>query len=235
MRTTLLIVAIVGLAIFGIIQWKKSNQLKLDLKQVSTDFDLSKQKFTEIRAEDSTLIIIQKELIVDKNSDIAKLIIEKEGLEKIDQQIKIETIFDIPSNVLTEIDSLKTLVKKLNDSTKIVYLELPYSFAERNKWYSYGFTINSKKIIRDSLSFKNTFDITYGFKKRSLWQKIKFQKPEPEVLFNSQNPYIKINNMSNITIRNKVKRSGIGVHAGYDLLNRNLSISIGYNYNLIMF
>jgi len=233
-----IVIIIIGIAliVFGFTQWKKSKQLEYEIGQVATNFDLSKQKFVEKRAADSSLLITQQELIVSKNSELAKLIEEKKGLENIKQQIKVETVFEIPPGVVAKLDSLQTLVIQQNDSTQVTYLQLPFSFGEQDEWYSYGFTIEPEDVYRDSLSFKNTFDITYGFKTRSFLEKIKFQKPEPEVLFNSLNPYSKVTKFSNITIRDKVKRSGIGIHIGYDpFINKGAVISVGYNYNLIMF
>lgn len=207
------------------------NQLHI-AKQNDRNIVLMKDSFNLIITKDGAKIYQQEQIITDKNSEIAKLIIKVSGLKKINQQIKIKTTIRIDS-IQIPIDRPVYITVDSN-----FYLKVPIVFSDTtNKWYGFKGVIGSKGAINiDRLYMNSEPMITIGYKKKAFKDLLK--KDVPLVTYQDKNPYTTVTNMSNIKIEDSRKKNiGIGVSIGYGITKNGLSpsINIGINYNIIKF
>ena len=176
-------------------------------------------------------IAIQEQIIIDKNSELAKASDSIKELKNLKSQVRIVTrteyktdTVEIPSDNLTEI----------NDST---YLKLPYTLSNKNRWYNYQFRLTENgKVIRDSLNFYSEFIVSFGYEKK--FNLNPFDKNKPIVYFRDLNPYTEVTEMQNIVIEDfKPRKVSIGLQAGYGITSNGLGpyLGVGVNNQLIRF
>lgn len=193
-------------------------------------FDTYKNKQGEIFA-------IQNQIIAHKNSQLANMVQEIEGIKKIKSQYKfqLETIID---SVFIPIDN-PIYIDTFGDK----YLKVPYPFEKINKWYEL------KGMITDTGLFASLFTrsepvITLGDAVKKFPRDI-FKKRRSVVVYHDNNPYVEVIDMNNITIHDNRKNSrfSIQLQGGYgilvDLNNGSVGKGIyggfGMGYDLIRF
>jgi len=113
----------------------------------------------------------------------------------------------------------------------LIYLYPKYKTAWENKWESGKIEATKDSIFR-SIKIKNEYEISIG-KLSNGW----FKKKEYEVLVRNLNPNTEIQELRSFQVKEKPKRIGLGVHAGYgiDLVSFRPApyIGIGIGYNIL--
>ena len=115
----------------------------------------------------------------------------------VDLDLKIKTITKIDSVYIPVIDTVDRIVY---DTTGLALLKLPTKFGLESEWYSIFSTINKNGMLLDSLSLYNRQIITIGMKSNGI-----FKSPTPSVVVKNENPYVNINSMNNVVIKNDTR------------------------------
>ena len=139
----------------------------------------------------------QEQIILSQEDAIAHNLLEIETLKKVKSQVKIRTITKIDSVFIPMIDTIERIVV---DTTGFALLKLPTKFGLEHEWYSLYSTISSDGMWIDSLSLFNRQVITIDLKSNGL-----LKKPTPTVLITNENPYVSVNSLSNVIIKNDLK------------------------------
>ena len=213
-----------GLIVLGIIillfliwgnynAWAKISKFQ----KVITDLKDKKQTFSIKALADGKTIAEQEQLILSQKEAISLGLIEIENLKKVKSQVKFVTNTKIDSVVINFTDTVE-IIKR--DS--ITYVPVPQLFKMSDKWFNFNATLNKKGLVIDSLLFINKFDVTIGYKKRSI-----FRQAEPIVLLKNHSPYTNTIEMNNVIVQEEKKfydRKGFwfGCGAFFGLLLPNL-------------
>jgi hypothetical protein len=165
-----------------------------------------RQEFiTEINDKDEQ-IATQKQVVLSKDREIEKKLLENSNLDRLNSQIKVKfqtQIKDIIASYEEGGDGGLIVGTDTIHDTLIVEKPIGVKFGTKFKldtdpWYYAGGSITDKGVLFDSLSFKNSITITVG-KKRDGWLK----PMETLVEVKSENPYTGITGLNNVTINKK--------------------------------
>jgi len=192
-----------------------------------TLLSLNKYAFDTLRNSKGELEAKQKANIFNHKKEVAHLLDSIESINNIKQQVKVEVRTVI---VKEPIEIVKVDTYRIDES---LFIKLPLSLYREKEWYKLGISINEKaEGVIDSLIIINTPSFYYGYEK---W-KIKnlFEKRQPTIVYKDKNPYIQVESIENIIIKEKRKPFSFGIQAGYGITNKGLSpyIGIGGQYNL---
>lgn len=155
------------------------------------------QLFIEKLNEKGEKIAEQDQVILTQKDAIAHNLLEIETLKKIKSQVKIKTITKIDSVYIPVLDTIERIIY---DTTGIALLKLPTKFGLENEWYSIFSTINKNGMLLDSLSIYNRQIITIGMKSNGI-----FKSPTPSVVVKNENPYVNVNSLNNVVIKNDTR------------------------------
>ena len=182
----------------------------------------------EVNEKDSTLAY-QKQIILDKNSEIAKLADTIQGLKNQTQRVRVVTrtvikhdTISIEKNNIIEIDSIN-------------YLELPFSFSQASKWYSYSFTLRDHKVFLDSLILKSDLEVVFGEEDHGAIRNI-FKENSPIVTIINKNPYSSLEDVKNYKFEDfRRKRVSLGFQIGFGATNSGFSpyAGLGINFRVL--
>jgi hypothetical protein len=139
----------------------------------------------------------QDQIILSQNDAIAFNLLQIEDLKKIKSQVTIRTITKIDSVYVPIIDTVERI---MFDGDGIAFLKLPTKFGIEDEWYSLYSTLNSKGMWIDSLSLYNRQIVTLGLKSNGI-----FKSPTPTVMVKNENPYVDINSLRNVVIKNDTR------------------------------
>jgi hypothetical protein len=130
---------------------------------------------------------------------------------------------------------IETVIKEVQGSRDSIY---PVYTGDVNlgKWI-YGNVVANKDSITLGLTVVNEYDVIFGRDKTGF---LGLGKSKPFVQVTNYNPYSEINTIKTFNVeRNKPRRFGLGVTAGYGITLDNLSpvpfVGAGLNYTFIRF
>jgi|TARA_R110000822_G_scaffold128530_3_gene264398 hypothetical protein len=160
-------------------------------------FKDGEQVFVKKLNEKGEKIAEQDQIILSQNDAIAFNLLQIEDLKKIKSQVTIRTITKIDSVYVPIIDTVERI---MFDGDGIAFLKLPTKFGIEDEWYSLYSTLNSKGMWIDSLSLYNRQIVTLGLKSNGI-----FKSPTPTVMVKNENPYVDINSLRNVVIKNDTR------------------------------
>lgn len=200
----------------------KASQLESNLEVIKDNW-----KF-KIDSKDST-IATQQQVILDKNSKLAKQADTIKGLKTQTQRIKIVT------RTVIKNDTIEILADNTLTIDSTTYLRLPYRLYNASKWYGYSFTLLKDKVVLDSLYFNSETHVVWGQQDRG-WLKNIFKPNLPIVKVINNNPFTRTTEIENYTFKDyKQKRLSLSYQAGYGLTQHGIGwyTGIGISYRLI--
>ena len=168
-----------------------------DYKNQVVKFKDGEQVFIEKLSKNGDKIAEQEQVILTQKDAIAHNLLEIEELKKIKSQVTVKTITKIDSVFVPIIDTVERVVF---DTTGIALLKLPTKFGLEDEWYSLFSTVNKDGMWIDSLSLYNRQTITLGMKRNGF-----FKSPTPTVLVKNENPYVNVNSLRNVVIKNDTR------------------------------
>ena len=211
-RHTLTIILL--LLAFFVWQTFSMNSKLQDYKNQVIKFKDGEQVFVEKLNERGERIAEQDQIILTQEDAIAHNLLEIETLKKINSQVQVQTITKIDSVFIPIIDTIERVIY---DTTGLALLKLPTKFGLNNEWYSLYSTINTEGMLIDSLSLYNRQTITFGLKSNGF-----LKKPTPSLVIKNENPYVNVNSMSNVVIKNDIRFYdkkgfwfGVGIGTGF--------------------
>ena len=155
------------------------------------------QLFIEKLSKNGEKLAEQDQIILSQKDAIAHNLLEISNLKKIKSQVKIKTVTRIDSVYIPVLD---TVERVMYDTSGFAFLKLPTKFVLENEWYSIYSTINKNGMLLDSLSLFNRQVITIGMKSNGV-----FKAPSPTVVLKNENPYVSVNSMNNVIIKNNTR------------------------------
>lgn len=160
-------------------------------KQVSS-LGLSNKAFKQ-RINDQKQTLVEQEQTILTQKDAIKLgLLEIDRLKKVKSQVRIQSVVDI--------DSIFVPYLQTKTDTIILNQFASRQFGISDTFYSiYGKTIE-KGLLIDSISFNNSLSITIANKKDGI-----FKKSKPVVSVVYDNPYVKVNKMDNVIVKDENK------------------------------
>ena len=190
---------ILFIALFFILitQLLSTNAKLNEYKNQIVKFKDGEQFFTQKINENGEKIAEQDQIILTQKDAIANNLLVIEDLKKIKSQVTIKTITKIDSIFVPIIDTVERIVF---DGQGIAFLKLPTKFGVQEEWYSLYSTINDKGMWIDSLSLYNRQIITLGLKSNGF-----FKSPTPTVMVKNENPYVNVNSLKNVVIKNDTR------------------------------
>jgi len=192
---------------------------KEDLLKLSSEFK------TIVRKDSSTIAIQQQNILSQKEAiRLGKLVLE-ENMKKVQSQVttktqtKVEEVFigyagqlDSNGNEIIERDTLY-----MQDTTM---LKVPQSFSMSNRFYAISGKVEKKGVLIDSVSFPNETKVTIGNTRKNI-----FAKKESVVHIKNTNPFVQMQGMENIIIKEKkpfyekpIFLLGVGIIGGIFLI-----------------
>tara|TARA_R110001592_G_scaffold20489_7_gene83053 strand:- start:1824 stop:2504 length:681 start_codon:yes stop_codon:yes gene_type:complete len=168
-----------------------------DYKSQVIKFKNTEQVFIERINEKGEKIAEQDQIILTQNDAISHNLIEIETLKKIKSQVQIKTITKIDSVFIPILDTIERVIY---DTSGLALLKLPTKFGLNNEWYSIYSTVKKEGMFIDSLSLYNRQTITFGMKSNGF-----LKKPTPSLVVKNDNPYVNVNSLSNVVIKNDLR------------------------------
>ena len=185
------------LLLFFIWQSFSANSRLQDYKNQVIKFKDGEQLFVQKLNEKGEELAEQDQIILSQKDAISHNLLEIETLKKIKSQVKIKTITRIDSVYVPLLDTVERVVY---DTSGFAFLKLPTKFGLDNEWYSIYSTINKNGMLLDSLSLFNRQIITIGMKSNGF-----LKSPSPIVVVKNENPYVSVNSMSNVIIKDNTR------------------------------
>ena len=201
----------------------------LSYQKKISNLGLREQTFKEKIEEDGTRIAEQEELILTQKQAIQNDLIRIVELRKIKSQVNVKTITKIDSvfipfdetwqdenfwddddlvyvndsTFLVQIDystlvNIDTLREQYRKKPEVIYV--PKTFSLVDDYYSLSGNVKKTGVFIDSLRLFNDLTISTGLQSQGI-----FKRPKPMVIVDYQNPYVSTRNLSNITIKDKLK------------------------------
>lgn len=180
----------------------------LSYQKKISNLGLREQTFKEKIEEDGTRIAEQEQLILTQKQAIQNDLLRIVELRKIKSQVNVKTITKIDSVFIpfdetwqneNQFDSVVVHDTIYIDSS-IASITLPKKFRLNNDWYNLGGEVRKQGIHLDSLRLFNDLTISTGLQSQGF-----FKRPKPMVIVDYQNPYVSTRNLSNISIKDKLK------------------------------
>lgn len=207
------IVIVLQAVVILILLFKGKDMISAEEHQLKVSQYLkSEQEFkTKINKQGQELAY-QKQVLIDKDKDLQRLLLENSDLNKLNSQIKFESLTNI-KNIQALYKDVKYLTDRIRSISILpngdtVYIEkidtigVPFGtrFDKSDKWFNISGSIEKQGIEMDSLSIYNSYVITVGTKRKSL-----FKPSETHVELFNENPYTRTVSMNNIKVIEKKK------------------------------
>lgn len=183
----------------------RNSQIESQNNKLLADTYLSEtQKFKSERDKLGRQIVEQEQVIISKDKEIEKQLLENSNLKKLNSQIKINFETKI-KNIIAEYEA-KAGEPIYVYSTDTIHDTIPVPIGVRfgtrvkahDQWYNFAGTIEKGGLSMDSLSFNNKFTITVGERREGIFKPLK-----SFVEVQSENPYTTINGLNNIKVIEK--------------------------------
>lgn len=180
-------------------------------------------------------VATQKQMIMDRNKELEKKLLENSNLSKLNEQIKIESETKL-KNIVANYSGSKpneivkfihdTIIKN-GDTTILSGVPLGTKFKQdTSKWYSISGSLEQNGVKFDSIKFNNEVEVNIGLQKEKGYKGWLLGKRNPTVEVINKNPYTKTNGMQNIKFEdnkwwnNGWLKFGAGVLLGGLILNK---------------
>ena len=204
---TLLLLAI-GVAIITVsLLFKSKRELR-----ASENASLAIAKGYEFKlSEKDSSIALQNQIIISKDSKLAKLGDSLTQVKKLKGQVRVIT------KTIIKTDSI--YIDRIIKTDSGSYLRLPYKLYNESKWFGYTFTLDTNSYaVREALWFKSDILIAWGREDHGNFIKNLLKTNKPIVYFKDQNPYSNTLQMEN-AVYEDFKRSKLrfGVQVGYGI------------------
>ena len=223
MKQYILIIALFILSLFLGYKWydnyNKSKTIQESLEVINNGW-----KF-QVNQKDST-IVSQQQVILDKNSDLAKQADTIQGLKNQTQRVKVIT------RTIIKHDTIQILSSQTITIDSADFLRLPYSFSKTSKWYGYSFTLEKSKVSLDSLYFSSETEIIWGKEDHGTIKNI-FKENKPIVSVIQKNPYTTTTELQNYTFKDfNPQRLSLGTQIGYGITPKGFQPYLGVGLSL---
>jgi hypothetical protein len=179
------------------------------------------------------------QIIVKRNSELAKLAEENDAISKITAQVKVKEVIEIVGIPVP----FDRPVFGHCDSSRATWLKLPALYMDTtDRWFKVYGSINGDGRNRiDLLRVFSEPTITLGDAKKPLYKRL-FKAPEPIVTYTNKNPYMRVTDIKNVIIQDDRKNKGkfgVSLQAGYGILLPNgktgMYLGVGGDYRIISF
>jgi hypothetical protein len=167
-------------------------------------------------SEKDSSIALQNQIIISKDSKLAKLGDSLTQVKKLKGQVRVIT----KTIIKTDSVYIDRVVKTDSGS----YLRLPYKLSNESKWFGYTFTLDTNSYaVREALWFKSDILIAWGEEDHGNFIKNLLKTNKPIVYFKDQNPYSNTLQMQN-AVYEDFKRSRLRFEAqvGYGITPKGL-------------
>jgi len=205
---TIATIAIVFLFILSLL--KCNHQKDIQLKTAENLYKGTYSKLTVYVNKVGEKLMLQKQLIVDKDVAISFGLIREEdlknnNLKSIQTIVKLKEYLRIQDTLLAY-NSEPQIVQEI-DSMGILkdYIKTPIAFSLIDTpWCAFGATVLSKGAKLDSLIVNSRPSITLALQ-RAKGLRVLWTRAQPVVMYKNDNPYIRLQAMENVTIKEKPK------------------------------
>jgi len=199
---SVIIILIFLLILFGAKSCEYKNEnFKLQDKLLTSEYSKF-QPFIEKRAEDSSTIVEQNQLLAEKDNTIVKQIEKIEGLKSLQSQVVYKTIVQFDSIKIPYIDSAKVITK---DSAE--YIQVPLRAEIINKDYQIDETVLSNGIEINHLIIPDSTVVTIG-------EEGNLFKTKSVVKISHSNSHLKTTDVKNIVLNQKLNKGTKGFLIG---------------------
>lgn len=204
-RLLLLAQIILILAIIFISRGCKNSQLESQNNKLLADTYFNEsQKFKSERDKLGRQVVEQEQVLITKDKEIEKQLLENSKLKRLNSQIKISFETKI-KDLIAEYEGKNggpIYIYKTDTIHDTIPVPVGILFGTRVKasdqWFNFAGTIEKNGLLMDSLSFKNKFTITVGERREGIFKPLKSY-----VEVQSENPYTTINGLNNIKVIEK--------------------------------
>ncbi len=170
---------------------------KQELKNQRAEFAYMTADYETEISKNGLEISTQKLIITSDKKTLVRMAKKYNQLHAIKTQVKTKVIVSIPKTKAIPLEPIK--IVEIEKSEHV--LRLPQSYGVEDNYYSIYYTVNiDGNSYIDSASFTIEPTITIGYLDKGIIKNI-FSKKELYVLFETNNPYSKTVNMSNINYK----------------------------------
>lgn len=190
------IVGLIVLLLLSIILFSSKFNEMYDIYEKDVNYYKTKANEYELLTiqKDSNLIV-QKQLVLDSKSEIAKLEAKIEGLKSIDSKVKVVTKVELRDVIVPYTD---TIVKY------VIPEDARFEASVNNKWYNINLTVRQDGVMVDNLSLPDSIKVIVGEEKLKGLKNI-FKQPIPIVKVENTNPHIELVNVENMVVKENKK------------------------------
>lgn len=205
---TILSITAVLILIFSLL--KCNHQKDQQLQAAENLYKGIYSKFTKYVNKVGDTLTIQRQLIVDKDVAIKFSLLREEDLKNNNLK-SIQTVVKLKEQLRIKDTLLKynstPQVVQIEDSTGIPfdYIKTPISFSfVDTPWFNMSSTVFPEGVWLDSAVVNSYPKVTLAMQ-RATGLKVLWTRATPVVLYKNDNPYIKLQAMDNVTIKDKPK------------------------------
>lgn len=181
-----------------------NRQLQLENNELKLQTYLEEsQKFEVLVNEKNEVIASQELVLLSKDREIEKQLLENTSLKKLNTQIKIDfdnRVEDIIADYVGDNNTIYITKRDTIRDSIPIGIKFGTPFNKKDDWYSISGKIERNGVLFDSLSFNNHLTITVGQKKEGV-----FKPYKTYVEVNSENPYTTFNSLNNVSINDESK------------------------------
>lgn len=200
----ILIIALAVAFVFGQIKSCQQDEENLMLMSRLQQINTSLQEFKVQRKADSSTLAKQGQKILEQREAIEQglLKLEKEMKRAIAQvkfgyDIIIDSV-DVPFIPKGYADTTNLLSNYEKSRPQVESVPVPQPFAVSKKWFSIAGEVRKSGLMIDSISIPNSSSVTIGYERKNIFHKLK-----PVVSVANENPYLRLNSMNNVVIKEK--------------------------------
>jgi hypothetical protein len=202
---------------------RASERVQVALNEEIRQYKYQLDSVAKVAYEKDRVIATLREAI--KRGDVEKAELKELAYSKIKEVTKLTLVIDSLLHIEPSDSIIIDTVYIDNKPTPAI--ALPYVFKENNKFFTLKGTFDKKGALDLSLRMEARLDV---------WSGIKDGKPT--VTITSDNPFLNVEDIKSITFdKQKPKKWGIGITAGYGITKENLSpfVGIGLTRTIIRF
>jgi hypothetical protein len=201
-KTSLYIIGIAVLIFIVLAVRHKIINLKDQVEQITTAHNLlsdeNEQYRTMISRQGDSLKIVNQIVLSQKQAIEMGILNQKELRDKYLKEV---------NNVIKLSEEVRILKKQgkfvdtvyIDNFNSYEWIRLPFDVAFGDKWYNLNITINETPMLNSLITYSQPI-ITIGTIKKGL-----FKKPERVTIYENANPYIKLQSVESITIKEQKK------------------------------
>ncbi len=202
---------------------RATNALQSAFNEQITQYKYKLDSVNKVAYEKDQAIATLREAI--KRGDVEKAELKELAYSKIKEITKLTVVIDSLLHIEPSDSVIIDTVYIDNKPTPAI--ALPYIFKENNKFFTLKGSFDKKGALDLSLRMEARLDV---------WSGIKDGKPT--VTITSDNPFLNVEDIKSITFdKQKPKKWGIGITAGYGITKESLSpfVGIGLTRTMIRF